>query len=51
MFFTISFYDDNVLSLIEIIVGGVLLEVTDHFTDTVQRGVEVGACFTAVACR
>lgn len=48
---TICFYDDDVLSLIKMVVGAVLFKEVDHLTDTVQGRVEVGARLTPMACR
>lgn len=49
--FTVSGDDDDVLSLVELVLGALLLEEADHLINTVQSSVEVGPRFPAMACR
>lgn len=51
LFYTVRFYDDNILGLIKIVSIPVRPEEADHLIDTLQGGIEVGACLVAVACR
>lgn len=48
--FTICFYDYDILSLIEMVLGAVLFKETDHLIDTIQRSIEVGSCLSSVTC-
>lgn len=48
--FTISGYDDNVLSLVEMILGPIFLKKFDCQFDTLQCSMEIGPCFTPMAC-
>lgn len=47
--FTIGRYDDDVLGLVEVVLGAVLLEEAHHLVDPVQGGVQVGARLLPVA--
>lgn len=49
--FTVGGDDDDVLSLIEVILGALCLKQADHLVNTMQRGVQVGPRFPPVACR
>lgn len=47
--FTVCLDEDDVLGLVKVVAVSFFLEDADHHIDTMQRCIDVGACFMPVA--